>query len=121
MGSKTRWNNLCHGLIVIVTAGSKRTCELTWMRNLPCSSLLPYGLLKWQEQMRKHNKSRPTKKTAPERKSPRKSAAPRVAAASKPMKLNFVAMAPMQVEQLIEGQAPRRRSPLGFWTAFLLR
>jgi hypothetical protein len=32
------------------------------------------------------------------------------------MKLNFVAMAPMQVEQLIEGQAPRRRSPLGFWT-----
>ena len=27
--SKARWNNLCHDLTVRVTAGSKRTCELT--------------------------------------------------------------------------------------------
>jgi hypothetical protein len=34
--SKTRWNNLCHGLTVRVMAGSKRTCELT-------SSIVPRG------------------------------------------------------------------------------
>ena len=34
--SKTRWNNLCHGLTVRVMAGSKRTCELT-------SSIVPQG------------------------------------------------------------------------------
>jgi hypothetical protein len=34
--SKTRRNNLCHGLAVGVTAGSKRTCELT-------SSIVPRG------------------------------------------------------------------------------
>src|SRR5215204_4596151 len=34
--SRTRRNNLCHGLTVSVTAGSKRTCELT-------SSIVPRG------------------------------------------------------------------------------
>src|SRR5262244_4453213 len=35
-GSKTGWNNLYHGLTVRVTAGSKRTCDLT-------SSIVPRG------------------------------------------------------------------------------
>ena len=34
--SKTRWNNLCHGLTVSLNGGSKRTCELT-------SSIVPRG------------------------------------------------------------------------------
>jgi hypothetical protein len=66
--------------------------------------------------MRKHNKSRPAKKTTADRKSHKKSAAPTVTAAPEPMKLNFVATAPTQVEQPVEVKAPRRRSPLGFWT-----
>src|SRR5271155_4472330 len=35
-GSKTRWNNLMDGLVVRLTAGSKRTYELT-------SSIVPRG------------------------------------------------------------------------------